>query len=132
MDGEGLKYDELRKARGWPTPINMRRVADALDSLTPARHGDVLRWFADLCDAALTEAAPPAEPGAAALPDEGLDAYMTKVVAAWREHWEGRDHRYGTDFAAFLGERLMTDYRLRDQKPYPFGRARLTEVTSHE
>lgn len=45
-----LDYDAMRVAREWPTPNHMRQVADALDTLTPARYGDVLRWFADRCD----------------------------------------------------------------------------------
>ena len=37
------------------------------------------------------------------------------VRATWREHWQPRpDHRYGQDFAAFLGERLLTDCDLRE------------------
>ena len=44
------EYEELRTAQGWPTPDHLRRTADALDELTPARYGDVLRWFADKCD----------------------------------------------------------------------------------
>lgn len=54
----------------------------------------------------------------------GLDEWMTGVVSSWREHWEGTDHRYGKDFAAFLGERVITDFHLREQEPYPFGHAR--------
>lgn len=46
-------YEQMRRDRGWPTPNHMRRAADALDIFTPARYGDVLRWFADLCDATL-------------------------------------------------------------------------------
>jgi len=43
-------FDAMRVAREWPTPNHMRKAADALDALTPARYGDVLRWFADRCD----------------------------------------------------------------------------------
>ena len=43
--------DEMRQRLKWPTPNHMRRTADALDTMTPARYGDILRWFADLCDA---------------------------------------------------------------------------------
>ena len=49
----GPDYEQMRKDRGWPTPNHMRSTADALDTLTAARYGDVLRWFADLADAAL-------------------------------------------------------------------------------
>lgn len=49
-------HEALRVERGWPTPMHMHRVADALDALTlPARYGDVLRWVADLCDTSLNE-----------------------------------------------------------------------------
>ena len=47
---ERTALEELRHERGWPTPNHMRTAADALDVLTPARYGDVLRWFADKCD----------------------------------------------------------------------------------
>lgn len=40
----------------------MRRVADALDAITPARYGDVLRGVADLCDAALNAPTPAPSP----------------------------------------------------------------------
>jgi hypothetical protein len=46
--------------------------------------------------------------------DIDLRVWMQGVIKAWQEHWEGRDHRYGQDFAAFVGERLMTDFELRD------------------
>lgn len=66
---ERLDWERLRREKGWPTPHHMRRTADALDQLTrPARYGDVLRWVADLCDAAL--AAPAASPEDD-YPDEG-------------------------------------------------------------
>ena len=65
--------------------------------------------------------------------ENGLDSYMADVVKAWRGHWEGRnDHRYGRDFAAFLGERLMNDFNLGAQEPYPFGPARLAAEGSDE
>ena len=57
---EPKDWEEHRKANGWPTPISMRRTADALDVFTPAKYGDVLRWVADACDAALAPA--PSEP----------------------------------------------------------------------
>jgi len=50
-----VDYEQFRMDRGWPTPNHMRRTADALDVFTPAKYGDVLRWFADLCDAALDD-----------------------------------------------------------------------------
>ena len=40
--------------------------------------------------------------------------WIKSVVKAWKEHWEGKDHRYGRDFAAFLGERLITDFNVKD------------------
>jgi len=43
-------WESRRMELGWPTPAHMRRTADALDVLTPARYGDVLRWVADACD----------------------------------------------------------------------------------
>ena len=46
-------WEELRKTNGWPTPMHMRRAAEALDNFTPAKYGDVLRWVADACDAAI-------------------------------------------------------------------------------
>ena len=55
LDRERADYEQMRMDRGWPTPNHMRSAADALDTFTPARYGDVLRWFADLCDAALAE-----------------------------------------------------------------------------
>lgn len=45
-----LDFDAMRIAREWPTPMHMHRVANALDAITPAKYGDVLRWFADRCD----------------------------------------------------------------------------------
>lgn len=35
----------------WPTPNHCRRIADALDALSPARYGDILRAYADAEDA---------------------------------------------------------------------------------
>ena len=53
--------EAFRKDQGWPTPGWMRDTADHLDGLMRgAKYGDVLRWVADLCDAAL--ATPPASP----------------------------------------------------------------------
>ena len=43
-------FETMRMERRWPTPDNMRHAADALDILTFAKYGAVLRWFADLCD----------------------------------------------------------------------------------
>lgn len=43
-----------------------------------------------------------------------LDAWTTDVVRAWQGHWRERSgHRYGKDFAAFLGERFLTDFDMR-------------------
>lgn len=50
---EAVDYEKMRMEREWPTPNHMRTIADALDKITPARYGDILRWFADLCDASL-------------------------------------------------------------------------------
>ena len=50
-----LDWETMRVERGWPTPMHMRRIADAIDVFTPAKYGDVLRWMADACDAALEE-----------------------------------------------------------------------------
>jgi hypothetical protein len=50
---EGLVTETLRRERQWPTPNHMRRAADAIDALTPARYGDILRWLADCCDETL-------------------------------------------------------------------------------
>jgi hypothetical protein len=47
--------EALRMQKSWPTPNHMRRVADALDLLTPAKYGDVLRHVADACDASLED-----------------------------------------------------------------------------
>lgn len=46
-------WEAFRKDHGWPTPNHMRSTADALDSLTHAKYGDILRWVADACDSAL-------------------------------------------------------------------------------
>jgi hypothetical protein len=35
----------------WPTPNNCLRIADALDAITPARYGDILRAYAHAEDA---------------------------------------------------------------------------------
>ena len=40
---EALDYDQMRRDRGWPTPNHMRRIAGALDEITPAKYSDVLR-----------------------------------------------------------------------------------------
>lgn len=46
-----------------------------------------------------------------------LDNWLANVVHHWREEWEGKDHRYGHDFAAFLGERFLTDFDRREAVP---------------
>lgn len=44
-----------------------------------------------------------------------MRTYVNGVRRDWKEHWEGRlDHRYGRDFHAFLGERILTDFDLAD------------------
>jgi len=44
--------------------------------------------------------------------------WMQDVVFAWRGYWKGKDHRYGHDFAAFVGERLLTDFDLREYEEF--------------
>ena len=41
----------IEVADGWPTPNHMRSAAAALDTLSPARYGDILRAVADAEDA---------------------------------------------------------------------------------
>lgn len=53
----GETLEQMRIRLRWPTPNHMRRVADALDIMTPAKYGDVLRWVADMVDASLPSAA---------------------------------------------------------------------------
>lgn len=48
----------FRVGEGWPTPNHCRRVADALDAITPARYGDILRAYADAEDARCDEHGP--------------------------------------------------------------------------
>lgn len=44
-----------------------------------------------------------------------LQHWADDVARAWLETWKGRDdHRYGKDFAAFMGERFLTDFDMRD------------------
>ena len=43
---------------GWPTPNHCRRVAEALDEITPARYGDILRAYADAEDVRFAEYGP--------------------------------------------------------------------------
>lgn len=56
---ESNTWEQLRTERRWPTPNHMRSFADGLDvmGMIP-RYGEILRWFADLCDG--VAAAPPA------------------------------------------------------------------------
>ena len=49
---------------------------------------------------------------------EKMRVYMDDVVECWERTWRGKNHRYGHDFAAFLGERVMTDFDLRSQEPH--------------
>lgn len=45
---------------------------------------------------------------------ELLKDWLSNVIVDWRTHWADRpDHRYGRDMAAFIGERLLTDFELR-------------------
>jgi hypothetical protein len=40
-----------------------------------------------------------------------MHQYIDEVHNAWMIHWASRpDTRYGKDFAAFLGERILTDF----------------------
>lgn len=46
---------------------------------------------------------------------EELIVWLEDVTTKWEEYWKLQpDSRYGKDFAAFVGERLLTDL-------YPFG-----------
>lgn len=46
-----------------------------------------------------------------------IEGYVREVRSVWRGHWAKRpDHRYGKDFAAFLGERLLSDFDLREDQ----------------
>ena len=61
---QGEDWEATRRRLGWPTPMHMHRVAAALDVLAAgARYGDVLRWVADACDAALEARTAPTTPG---------------------------------------------------------------------
>lgn len=66
---ESIDYEAMRFERHWPTPDYMRRAAAALDTLTGNACGDVLRWFADLADAAL-DARPKPDPVPSVTPFE--------------------------------------------------------------
>lgn len=49
--GETVNEWERRRCDlNWPTPNAMRSAAEALDRLSPAKYGDILRFVADLCD----------------------------------------------------------------------------------
>jgi hypothetical protein len=51
---------------------------------------------------------------------ELLDRYVGSVVRDWEMFWKDRpDHRYGQDFHAFLGERVLTDWRIRHHDRTP-------------
>lgn len=45
-------------------------------------------------------------------------AWLEEIAATWAGYWKNHDmqpaHRYKMDFAAFVGERFMTDFNLRD------------------
>jgi len=53
------------------------------------------------------------------LAHEGMDRWVAEVVALWEQVWKGKDHRYGRDFHAFLGERVLTDFELRHHDRTP-------------
>ena len=55
------------------------------------------------------------------LDESAMRSWMKAVVRAWKDQWRlHKDHRYGRDFAAFVGERLLTDFSLRDlEQPTP-------------
>lgn len=44
--------------------------------------------------------------------------WLEQVAEVWLEQWKNHQavppHRYKIDFAAFVGERLLTDFELRD------------------
>ena len=47
-----------------------------------------------------------------------LEQWVQEVADVWQSTWKSKpNHRYGRDFAAFLGERLLTDFDLRDKEP---------------
>ena len=42
-----------------------------------------------------------------------IEGWYVEVRETWEGFWKGRnEHRYGRDFAAFVGERLISDFRL--------------------
>lgn len=43
-----------------------------------------------------------------------LRVWMDDVAYHWESQWKGTDHRYGQSFAAFVGERFLTDFGMRD------------------
>jgi hypothetical protein len=55
MGEHGAEGDALTVSfevgNNWPTPNNCLRIADALDALTPAKFGDILRAYAHAEDA---------------------------------------------------------------------------------
>ena len=50
-----------------------------------------------------------------------MDLYVAEVVKTWEEYWKPKvHHRYGQSFHAFLGERILTDFDLRQHdRPNP-------------
>lgn len=44
------EWEQRRRELNWPTPNAMRSAAEAVDHLSPAKYGDILRFVADLCD----------------------------------------------------------------------------------
>lgn len=50
IKSDKINFEQLRIDNKWPTPNHMRKTADALDILTFASYGKILRWMADECD----------------------------------------------------------------------------------
>lgn len=42
-----------------------------------------------------------------------METWVASVREVWEKHWQKREHRY-KDFYAFLAERLLTDFSLRE------------------
>jgi hypothetical protein len=59
-------------------------------------------------------------PTTSAAQRRAMDRYVATVVKDWERYWRDRpDHRYGRDFHAFLGERILTDFDLRHHDRTP-------------
>jgi hypothetical protein len=66
-----------------------------------------------------TPVRPPASDAPAPPPGDAMHAHLERwmlgALRDWDDHWKPRtDHRFGKDLYAFLGERLLTDFHLRD------------------